>query len=128
MVTAAVPSRGPVLTAALPSAGPVLLVPVPATAAAARQRYGDHVRRLADRAARTLRASGQPAEVCPAFTARPRPDSAGLDAAARARAAAAAFVPVTARLPALRRTGTVRMSSSPAGNRRVIVIGCRLAA
>ena len=96
-----------VVAAAGPSVAPVLLVPVPATAAAARQRYGDHVRRLATRAARTLRASGQPAEVCPAFTARPRPDSAGLDAAARARAAAAAFVPVAARLPALRRTGTV---------------------
>src|SRR5882672_3242814 len=44
------------------SAGtPVLLVPVPDTAAAARDRYGDHMLRLARRAAVRLNSTGSPA-------------------------------------------------------------------
>ena len=67
--------------------GPVLLVPVPATAAAARSRYGDHMARLARRAATALRGSGQPAAVARVLRARPREDSTVLDAAGRLRAA-----------------------------------------
>ncbi len=77
---------------------PVLLVPVPDTARAARARYGDHVLRLAGRAARVLRADGQPAAVAPVLRARPRPDSAALDAVGRARTAVGAFVPRAHRL------------------------------
>lgn len=86
-------------------AGPchVLLVPVPATAAAARRRQGDHMARLARRAARRLHAAGWRADVVQPLRALPRPDSAALSSAARARAAGQAFVLHAARLPALRR-------------------------
>lgn len=73
------------------AAGPVLLVPVPDTARAARRRQGDHVNRLARRAAARLRAAGCPAATARPLRALPRPDSAGLDSAARAAAAATAF-------------------------------------
>lgn len=69
----------------------VLLVPVPATAAARRERLGDHMLRLARRAARRLGTAGQPAAVAPVLRALPRQDSTKLDAAARARAATQAF-------------------------------------
>jgi predicted amidophosphoribosyltransferase len=69
----------------------LLLVPVPDTPGAARERYGDHLRRLADRAASQLRAAGRAAAVAPVLVARPKPDSAHLDAQGRARAAAGAF-------------------------------------
>jgi predicted amidophosphoribosyltransferase len=71
--------------------GPVLLVPVPATAAAARRRHGDHIRRLAERAARVLRRGGVPAGVTDALRALPRADSTELSAAERAIAAQTAF-------------------------------------
>jgi predicted amidophosphoribosyltransferase len=70
---------------------PVLLVPVPDTARAARRRHGDHVARLARHAAARLRAAGRPAAVANPLRALPRPDSAGLDSAARAAVAAGAF-------------------------------------
>jgi predicted amidophosphoribosyltransferase len=70
---------------------PVLLVPVPGTAQAARRRHGDHVGRLARHAAARLRETGRPAVVAHPLRALPRPDSAGLDSAARAAAAATAF-------------------------------------
>jgi predicted amidophosphoribosyltransferase len=82
--------------------GPVLLVPVPATAAASRERYGDHMQRLARRAARTLTRRGRPAGVACPLRARPRPDSTRLSAADRRRAAESAFVLVPGRLPAVR--------------------------
>lgn len=69
----------------------VLLVPVPATATARRERFGDHMLRLARRAARRLGTAGQPAAVAPVLRALPRQDSTTLDAAARARAATDAF-------------------------------------
>jgi ComF family protein len=72
-------------------AAPVRLVPVPATAAAARARYGDHMARLARRAARRLTRLGYQTTVAHLLRARPRPDSAGLSSAARATAAASAF-------------------------------------
>jgi predicted amidophosphoribosyltransferase len=81
---------------------PVLLVPVPATAAAVRERYGDHMLRLSRRAALALTRRGWPARVVRPLRARPRPDSAGLSSADRLRAADAAFAVVPGRLPAMR--------------------------
>jgi predicted amidophosphoribosyltransferase len=92
-----------VVGAALPGGRRVLLMPVPATAAAARRRQGDHMARLARRAARTLRAGGWRAEVVQPLRALPRPDSAELSSAARARAAEHAFALRRGRLPAVRR-------------------------
>lgn len=74
-----------------PARGPVVLVPVPATAAATRARQGDHMLRLARRAARYLRERGQPAAVAPMLWARPKSDSAHLDREQRAAAARSAF-------------------------------------
>ncbi|MDG4820904.1 ComF family protein [Asanoa sp. WMMD1127] len=72
---------------------PVTLIPVPSTASAIRERHGDHMRRLADRAARTLRRAGWPATVAQPLRALPKPDHTHLDSAQRAIAAAAAFQP-----------------------------------
>jgi predicted amidophosphoribosyltransferase len=72
-------------------AGPLALVPVPDTARAARQRYGDHMARLAGYAARALHDAGVPAAVFRPLSAAPRPDSATLDTAGRARSAVDAF-------------------------------------
>jgi predicted amidophosphoribosyltransferase len=94
--------------------GPVLLVPVPATAAAARDRYGDHMVRLARRAARGLARQGWPASVACALRARPRPDSAGLSSADRLRLAASAFTMVDGRLPAVR--------AAVSGGARLVVV------
>jgi predicted amidophosphoribosyltransferase len=91
-----------VATAVGAAPGPVLLVPVPATAAASRERYGDHMLRLARRAARTLTRRGRPAGVACPLRARPRPDSAGLSTPDRLRAAEGTFVLVPGRLPAVR--------------------------
>jgi predicted amidophosphoribosyltransferase len=66
---------------------PVRLIPVPSTAAAVRERHGDHMARLAAHAVRRLRAAGWNAEVGRPLRALPRPDSASLDAAGRAAAA-----------------------------------------
>jgi len=77
VVATAVPATG------LPPGVPLLLVPVPDTAAAARSRYGDHMRRLARLAAVRLRVRGWPAAVAAPVRARPRADSAALTAAAR---------------------------------------------
>jgi predicted amidophosphoribosyltransferase len=70
---------------------PLILVPVPSTKAAMRARGGDHLRPLAAQAARRLRAAGRPCEVRSLLVARPRPDSAGLSAAARAANRCGAF-------------------------------------
>ena len=87
-----------------PGAGPVVLVPVPATAAAVRARHGDHMHRLARRAAADLRRDGYDAAVATPLRALPRVDSAQLDREQRAAAAHAAFVvrPAASRLAALR--------------------------
>jgi len=74
--------------AGYPDGTPVLLVPVPDTAAAARHRYGDHMCRLARRAAVRLNATGWPAGLAAAVRTRPRPDSAHLSAEGRAAEAA----------------------------------------
>ena len=87
-----------------PDRGPVVLVPVPATAAAVRARHGDHMHRLARRAAADLRGHGYHAAVATPLRALPRADSAHLDREQRAAAADAAFTvrPGGSRLAALR--------------------------
>jgi predicted amidophosphoribosyltransferase len=73
------------------SSVPFALVPVPATAAAVRARHGDHMLRLARRAARWLSAVGQPAVVTTPLRALPKADSAALDREQRASSARGAF-------------------------------------
>ncbi|PZS29760.1 MAG: amidophosphoribosyltransferase [Pseudonocardiales bacterium] len=81
-----------VATAGEPTAGVVGLVPVPSRRRAARRRGGDHVARLARRAAADLCASGRPAAVVELVRLRGSPrDSAGLDAAARVLNVAGCF-------------------------------------
>ncbi|HEX6968020.1 MAG TPA: phosphoribosyltransferase family protein [Micromonosporaceae bacterium] len=70
---------------------PLLLIPVPATARAVRERFGDHVLRLARHAAERLREAGWPVSLARPLRALPRPDSATLDSAGRAAAAVHAF-------------------------------------
>jgi predicted amidophosphoribosyltransferase len=76
-----------------PPGTPLLLVPVPDTVAAARDRYGDHMLRLARRAAVRLNAAGWPTGLATPLTTRPRTDSTHLDGASQARAAAQPFAP-----------------------------------
>lgn len=85
------------------AAGPVLLVPVPDTPAAARARYGDHLWRMARPAAAALRAAGTEVVLARPLRARPRLDSAGLDARQRAAQAQA-----TLRVRRVRAAGTRR--------------------
>ncbi|SDY70909.1 Predicted amidophosphoribosyltransferases [Micromonospora pattaloongensis] len=86
----------------------VLLIPVPATARAARTRHGDHLWRLARHATGSLRRAGWPALLARPLRALPRPDSATLDSAGRAAAAAGAFRIRAGRLGALRRAAVGR--------------------
>ena len=80
-----------VVAAAVGPPRPVLLVPVPSTARAARERHGDHLRRLARHAGRRLRAAGWPVSVAQPVRALPRADSAGLTAAERLAVAQRGF-------------------------------------
>ncbi|ASW53735.1 ComF family protein [Plantactinospora sp. KBS50] len=80
-----------VVAAAVGTPRPTLLVPVPSTARAVRARHGDHLDRIVRSARRRLVAAGWPVTALRPVRALPRPDSAGLDAAGRAAAAAAAF-------------------------------------
>lgn len=66
---------------------PVILIPVPSTAAAARERNGDHMMRLAVHAVRRLREAGWTADVTRPLQALPRPDSASLTPTERVAAA-----------------------------------------
>jgi predicted amidophosphoribosyltransferase len=105
---------------------PVLLVPVPDTPSAARERYGDHMRRLAGHAADRLNRSGWPAGVAVPVTARPRPDSAHLGAAGRLAASAGAFAPRTSALRRVidaQRRGTVTITVDD-----IVTTGATLAA
>jgi predicted amidophosphoribosyltransferase len=80
-----------VIRTGAPPGRPLVLVPVPATAAARRARHGDHMLRLAHRAARRLRRDGWAVAVACPLRALPKQDSAHLDRHARARAAVGAF-------------------------------------
>ena len=80
-----------VVASGTPRYQPLLLLHVPDTGRAARERYGDHMRRLAVAAVGRLREAGRDAVTLPALSARPRPDSAELNAAQRADAARTAF-------------------------------------
>jgi predicted amidophosphoribosyltransferase len=71
----------------VPRGGRVLLVPVPSTAAATRERHGDHMVRLGGHAVRRLRSAGWDAHLTRLLQALPRPDSASLTVAERAFAA-----------------------------------------
>jgi predicted amidophosphoribosyltransferase len=70
-----------------PRGRPVTLIPVPSTAAARRERYGDHMARLTEHAAGRLRAAGYRVNVVQPLRALPRPDSTSLDASERATVA-----------------------------------------
>lgn len=82
---------------------PVLLVPVPSTAAAARERNGDHMARLAAHTVRRLRAAGWEADVSRWLEALPRPDSVSLNVSERAAAAESSLRIRRARIGVLRR-------------------------
>jgi predicted amidophosphoribosyltransferase len=79
--------------AGYPQETPVLLVPVPDTSAAARERYGDHMHRLARRAVVRLNSTGWPAGLAAPVMTRPRVDSVTLDADGRVEEATRSFVP-----------------------------------
>lgn len=81
-----------------PKGAPVLLVPIPSTAAAARQRHGDHMTRLAAHAVRRLREAGWQADLTHLLRASPRPDSASLTVAERAAAAESSLRMRTSRI------------------------------
>jgi predicted amidophosphoribosyltransferase len=102
-----------------PAGGPVALVPVPATAAAIRARQGDHMLRLARRAARHLRERGQPVVVAAVLWARPKSDSAHLDREQRAAAAGSAFAVRSGWAPG---PATARRSAVP--RRRIAARSC----
>jgi predicted amidophosphoribosyltransferase len=109
-----------------PAGTPVLLVPVPDSAAVARERYGDHMRRLALRAAGRLERAGWPAGVAVPVTARPRADSAHLGTADRATVAANAFA---ARTRVLRRVAEAqRRGAVPVLLDDIVTTGATLAA
>lgn len=86
----------------------VRLIPVPSTSAAARERHGDHMARLAAHAVRRLRAAGWDADVIRPLRALPRPDSALLDVTERATAAESSLRIKGDRIPISRRRTTIR--------------------
>jgi predicted amidophosphoribosyltransferase len=109
-----------------PAGTPVLLVPVPDRPAAARERHGDHMRRLAERAAARLDRAGWPAGVAVPLATRPGTDSAGLDAAGRAVAARSAFA---ARPRVLRRVAHAQARGAvPVALDDILTTGATLAA
>ncbi len=84
------------------------LVPIPSAAAVARSRGGQHVQRLARRAARILRRRGVSVRVAPVLAlASGRPDTAELTAAERGLAAAGKFVTRPQRVRRFRSTRVV---------------------
>jgi predicted amidophosphoribosyltransferase len=70
-----------------PKDAPVHLVPIPSTAAATRERGGDHMTRLTVHAVRRLRAAGWQADLNHLLRALPKADAASLGVAERAVAA-----------------------------------------
>lgn len=95
------------VAALAPRGRPVLLVPVPSTAAARRERHGDHMARLTGHAVRRLRAAGFEAEMVRPLRALPRADSTSLDAAGR-HAAAVNSLRIIPRLGNPRRGDAIR--------------------
>jgi predicted amidophosphoribosyltransferase len=87
---------------------PLTVVPVPSTAKAVRERHGDHMARLAAHAVRRLRAAGWQADISQPLRALPRPDSASLDASARAAVAVSSLRIRTGRIRILRRAQTMK--------------------
>jgi predicted amidophosphoribosyltransferase len=87
---------------------PLRLIPVPSTSAAARERHGDHMARLAGHAVRRLRMAGWNADVTRSLRALPRPDSASLNTTDRAIAAESSLRIRGARIPISRRRPTMR--------------------
>jgi predicted amidophosphoribosyltransferase len=87
---------------------PVLVVPVPSTARARRERYGDHMKRLATHAVRRLRQAGWQAHIGQPLRVLPRPDSASLDAAGRRAAAENSLRIRRSRICVSRRAETMR--------------------
>jgi predicted amidophosphoribosyltransferase len=77
--------------AGLPVGTPIVIIPVPTTAAAVRDRHGDHMMRLGRRSVRALGRAGWPAALAKPLSARPKADSSHLGAHERAAAAAQAF-------------------------------------
>jgi predicted amidophosphoribosyltransferase len=117
---------GGVLAEGYPAGVPVLLLPVPDAPAAARARYGDHMRRLARYAAQRLATEGWPAAVAVPVRARPRQDSVHLDTAGRSEAAARAFrvrPRQVARLAQAQRAGAVLVAVDD-----IVTTGATLAA
>ncbi|MEV6346944.1 phosphoribosyltransferase family protein [Actinoplanes sp. NPDC051851] len=116
---------GAVATVA-PRDRPVLLIPVPSTAVARRERYGDHMARLAAHAVRRLRAAGWTASVGQPLRALPRPDSTTLDAAGRAAAAVNSLRIAGGRIGVLRRAARMRGTLVIADD--IVTTGATLAA
>jgi predicted amidophosphoribosyltransferase len=77
----------PAVARLAPKGAPVLVVPIPSTAAATRERGGDHMTRLAAHTVRRLREAGWQADLTHLLRALPKPDAASLSVAERARAA-----------------------------------------
>ena len=75
------------VTRLAPKGAPVILVPIPSTAAAARERGGDHMTRLTAHAVRRLRQAGWQADLNHFLRALPKPDAVSLSVAERAAAA-----------------------------------------
>jgi predicted amidophosphoribosyltransferase len=102
-----------VVAQAVPGREPVLMLYVPDTPAAARERLGDHMRRLAVAAAARLNLIGRDAVVGQPLLARPKADSAALGSADRAAAAWEAF--------AVNRSG-LRQARQAATRRAVVLL------
>jgi predicted amidophosphoribosyltransferase len=113
------------VAAIAPADRPVTLVPVPSTAAARRERYGDHMARLAGHAARRLRAAGYRVNVVQPLRALPRPDSTSLEASERATVAVNSLR-MTARIGVLQRDARSRGTLVVADD--IVTTGATLAA
>ncbi|RAK40245.1 putative amidophosphoribosyltransferase [Actinoplanes lutulentus] len=113
------------VAALAPRDRPVVLIPVPSTAAARRQRHGDHMARMTGHAVRRLRAAGWTAGMVQPLRALPRPDSTSLDAAGR-HAAAVNSLRINPRI-SVRRRGD-RMRGTLVVTDDIVTTGATLAA
>ncbi|GLY01178.1 MULTISPECIES: ComF family protein [Actinoplanes] len=113
------------VAATVPRDRPVLLIPVPSTAAARRERHGDHMARLTDHAVRRLRAAGYQAGTAQPLRALPRPDSTSLSADERL-AVAVNSLRIGSRIGVLRRV--VRARGTLVVTDDIVTTGATLAA